>query len=138
MALYLQQQRRLYAPPKEKLGRIQGRRATSFPEWRVAVALHKIEMPFRYQVNFFGGNRTLGGQRVDFMVLTKPYATPLFVDGDYWHGSASQRERDKLKRATLVNALGGTVLKPIVLMGSELQTQEEADRRIRDIFRGRS
>jgi len=122
---------------KEEVGIIQGRRAASLPEWRVAKALWKIKVPFRYQVSFFGGRRLKGGQVVDFVVTQPPTDDLVFVDGEYWHGSASQRERDAFKRLMLQSKLAGRInWPPIVWTGGDLATQDQADRLVLNAFGG--
>jgi len=66
------------------LGPIQGKRAGSREEWRLAMALGMLRIDFAYQVGIMGGRRFAGGQVVDF-VLYIPWAQPVQVFGQYWH-----------------------------------------------------
>jgi len=63
---------------------IQGKSPDSWNEYYVALALEKLELPYIYQFEIFGGHLR-GGVILDFLVLTHPLSTPIFVNGLYWH-----------------------------------------------------
>lgn len=103
---------------------VQGK-AASAEEHRVAVALDKLHWPYEFQVGFFGGKSLRGGTVVDFLVFTIP-STPLYVDGEHWHKNA-QSEKDNLVRKLLVASSHGSLREIVVIYGSEVKTQEDAD-----------
>lgn len=119
--------------PAEVPGLINGRAPGSSYEWRVAVSLWKYKWAFEYQVSYFGGRSLRGGQVIDFLVLTVPLPTPLYVYGEYWHSSV-QSEKDKLQRALLTNYLHGQIAEPVILYGAALHSQETTDEAIYQIF----
>ncbi len=125
------------SPPrkkKEEPGLINGQEAGSLLEWRVAVALWRYRWEFSYQEQLFGGRKNAGGIVVDFLVYTKPMGTPLFVDGEYWHGSAKGRERDVFLRK-LIDSRFRHRLKPHqVLMGAQLVDQQSAYEAVFQMF----
>ena len=114
--------------PKEVMGLIQGRTPRSMEEWRVAVALMRFKVEFQYQVRIKGGSTLRGGQVLDFLLFI-PNPLPLPVFGDYWH-RAQMKNQDRFKLAVLQQIYG---VEPEILWGSELQTQEEATARIREV-----
>ena len=63
---------------------VQGKDATSY-EYNVAYALDKLELPYMFQFIFLGGKAVRGGMVVDFLVLTDPLSTPVWVNGGFWH-----------------------------------------------------
>ncbi len=111
---------------EEEIGEIQGRRAASIQEWRVAKALWALGHEFIYQYEVFGGSRVRGGQIVDFLVLTTaPMATPVQVNGEYWHeGSMGSEER--LKQILLGHALRNETNETVILWAADLGTQADA------------
>jgi len=68
----------------ETIGTIDGMTPDSKEEWWVYLALKKYEVPYQYQFQIFGGTTRRGGLVVDFVVYN-PDATPLEVNGKYWH-----------------------------------------------------
>ena len=105
---------------------IQGRQPDSIEEARVANALDKYHVDYIYQYPIMGGRRVRGGQIVDFL-LRNPFPTPLQVFGEYWH-KAELSAGATLGLVILRNYFGRD---PVVLWGSELETQEEANETIR-------
>ena len=115
---------------EEPIGLINGKGGASRPEWRVAKALWRYGWEFSYQTSLFMGRRAIGGTVVDFIVFTVPMATPIYVDGEYWHGSASKREKDKILRDRIRTHFRGQLKDYIALKGADLQTQEMANQAI--------
>ena len=101
---------------------IQGSNATDI-EWRVALALEKLKIPYMFQFQLMGGRSTRGGIVLDFLALTDPLSTPIDVRGDYWH-QPSQQVDDDLALAIMMSR--GQYAEPVVLYGGELQTEEMA------------
>lgn len=118
------------AKPQEIMGLIHGRTPDSMEEWRVGVALMRYEVDFRYQVPILGGRLFRGGQLLDFLLYI-PYALPLPVFGNYWH-RAQLRNEDKFKLAILRQIYR---VEPEIVWGDEVQTQEDANARIRKVIR---
>lgn len=117
------------AKPKESMGLIRGMTPGSMEEWRVGVALMRYKVDFRYQVPILGGRLLRGGQLLDFLLYI-PYALPLPVFGNYWH-RAQLRNEDKLKLAILWQIYR---VEPEIIWGDEVQTQEDANIRIREVI----
>lgn len=76
---------------------IQGKKATSY-EFNVSVALDEKGLEYEFQVEFYQGKRVTGGFVIDFLVMTKPEPTPVFVNGEFWH---RDKERDLLQTVAL-------------------------------------
>lgn len=112
-----------------ELRQIKGERAQSSLEAMVATSLDKFGWDYQYQVGFFGGRRTRGGFIIDFIVETLPLPTPLFVHGQYWHGSKEQ-ERDRIQMVLLTSTFGGQINQPVVLFGIDLPDQDACDQAI--------
>jgi hypothetical protein len=70
---------------------------------------------------------------IDFLVETVPLPTPLYVMGEYWHGNA-QAEKDKFMIALMSSAFHGSMNPPEILMGDDLQTQDESDKAVLELF----
>ena len=101
---------------------IQGSDATDI-EWRVALALTKLKIPYMFQYALMGGRSTRGGIVLDFLALTDPLSTPIDVRGSYWH-QPQQRVDDDLALAIMMSR--GSFAEPVVLYDGELQTIEQA------------
>ena len=101
---------------------IQGADATDI-EWRVAMALEKLKIPYMFQFELMGGRSTRGGIVLDFLALTDPLSTPIDVRGEFWHG-ARQRVDDDLALAVMMSK--GSFAEPVILYGGELQSEEQA------------
>ena len=101
---------------------IQGSDATDI-EWRVALALEKLKIPYMFQFALMGGRSTRGGIVLDFLALTDPLSTPIDIRGEYWHGP-KQRVDDDLALAIMMSR--GSYAEPVVLYGGELQSDEQA------------
>ena len=118
---------------EEVIGMIQGMVPDSVFEWRVSKSLDKFGWTYTYQEPLAGGRSLRGGQVIDFLVDTRPKQTALYVQGEYFHGSKEQ-EKDELLQAY---AFGKEKLLVEVVLTEQLQTQEESDQVIHNIF-GRS
>ncbi len=114
----------------EVVGLIQGIAPDSVEEWRVANSLTKYGWEYIYQYPINGGRNLRGGSIPDFLVMTHPKNTALYVQGEYWHGS-KQQEEDELEQAF---AFGPLQLLIEVVTGDQLKTQEESDSTILGIF----
>ena len=113
-------------------GVVQGKSASDI-ELRVAISLTKFKWEYTFQYGVLGGRQRRGGTVIDFLVQTVPLPTPLYVMGEYWHGS-KQAQKDELMMALLSSAFHGTMNEPEVLNGADLQTQEQSDEAVLKLF----
>ncbi len=103
-------------------------------EYYTAQALDRVELPYVFQVSYLGGRRLSGGMVLDFLVLTDPLPTPLWVNGDYWH-KGPQVVIDFYQRALLDMLLGGQMAQAVVLWGGDTDTPEHALASVKREFR---
>ena len=103
---------------------VQGSKATDI-EWRVSVALDRLNIPYLFQYEVGGGRTTRGGIVLDFLAITSPLSTPIDVRGEYWH-RARHKIDDDLGLALLNHYGRGQYAEPVVLYGGELQTLDQA------------
>ena len=101
---------------------IKGADATDI-EWRVALALEKLKVPYIFQYQLAGGRTRRGGIVLDFLALTDPLSTPIDVRGEYWH-QPKQRIDDDLGLALMQSR--GNFAEPVIIYGGELSTIEQA------------
>lgn len=109
------------AKQEEVIGLVQGIVPGSKNEYYVALALDKLQIDYIYQYILSGGRGVRGGQVIDFVVYI-PVATPVYVQGEYWHNEKTESE-DLLKQADAENWFKTT---PILLWGDETDTREKA------------
>lgn len=107
-------------PVEETIEPVQGIVPGSVEEWRVAWALDKLGLEFRYQVPVAGGRRLRGGQVVDFVIDRPPESIPLQVFGRYWHRSEAE---ERLMLQALKDIFKTA---PVILWDDELETKEAA------------
>lgn len=121
---------RIFAPQakREKVGYINGQVPRSREEWRVAVALWTLHVPFDYQVSFFGGVTQPGGFVVDFIAYPGGPPVPIEVIGAYWHQDTDEEE---YRRAVLEQRIGAQIR---YIPETELQTQEQANAAVRAVL----
>jgi len=110
---------------------VQGSKASNY-EWRVAIALDKLRLPYMFQFEVMGGRTKRGGLVLDFLVLTVPLSTPVWVNGEYWH-SGEQDSEDKLVQA-IINQYPDFA-EAVVLWGEQLQTEQDAYSAVKAAFR---
>jgi hypothetical protein len=101
---------------------VQGQEASDL-EWRVAVALDKLKIPYMFQFSIAGGHMRRGGVVLDFLALIPPLSVPIEVMGGYWH-TASMKAEDKLKEAIVRQQ--GTYAEMVYLFEGELATIADA------------
>ena len=102
------------------------------PEYYVAVSLDRLKLPYLFQFEVIGGRTRRGGLILDFLVLTDPLSTPVFVNGEYWH-SGEQSSEDKLLQAIIGQY--PDFAEPVVLWGEQLQTEQDAYSAVKAAFR---
>jgi hypothetical protein len=103
-------------PVLEEMTLVQGELPRSREEWRVAMALDKLGLEYRYQVPLAGGTRVRGGMVLDFLVDLPPEQIPMPVHGEYWHRGA---EEERLYLAALEHIYKR---EPVVLWAEELKS----------------
>jgi len=86
-------------------------------EARIAVAADQQGREYAYQKSYFGGRDIRGGQVLDFLFYTKPKPTPLFVQGEYWHGRDSESD---LKVAQFAHETSKFYNPPVEVPASEI------------------
>ncbi|KAA3643433.1 MAG: hypothetical protein DWQ07_23250 [Chloroflexi bacterium] len=116
-------------------GVVKGQRASDLEE-RFARALYKNKrvLGFQFQVSLLAGRNLPGEKRVDFLVNTGRIV-PVEVDGYFSHRNAVQRGRDAIKEILLNEYFQRAGYMPLLRVpGHELGSQENADRRVRELF----
>ena len=104
---------------------VQGTKASE-NEFNVALALEHLKLPYIFQYSFLGGKVQRGGFVADFLVITTPLSTPLWVHGEYWHGRGRQRTEDELQQELIKFYHPGQLADPVVLWGQETDTYSDA------------
>ena len=124
----------LRTEPEEALrGEIRGQAATDIEE-RLFYALasrygaNRVE----FQPTVLGDRNVAGEVRPDFVVTGVAMLRIYFADGEYAHKTAEAKAKDNLDDQRLFNELQGTAEYPIRIPGDDLQTQEDADRAVRE------
>ena len=96
----------------------------------VADALEKFSLEFTFQMPVGGGRSLVGGLVLDFLVMTVPRPTPVWVHGEHWH-QGSQRAKD-IKAMQTVDEYGkGEYAKGIEIWGDESENPDKAARTVR-------
>jgi len=103
---------------------IQGLMPDSKEEFWISLALDKLGYEYIYQYQVFGGN-VMGGQKIDFWVLTAPLPTPLYIQSERWHGGSRALE-SKLKIQRVASEYFGQILPPIEIWDYEIPTPDMA------------
>lgn len=73
-----------------------------------------------------------GGMVLDFLVLTKPLATPLLINGDYWHQDSGH---ERFYEAMVSNYFQQRANLLVTLWGEDCDTIEHAIGAVRREFR---
>lgn len=110
---------------------IQGKMPQSLPEYYVALALMRLKIDFEFQKGIGGGRSIRGGQVLDFLVDTKPFPTPVFVQGGYWHDRGSELE-DDMKQKTMSRYFKGQVMPNVLINAEDITTPADAYRIIKE------
>lgn len=114
-------------------GQVHGIKASDIEE-RFARSLYKKKLKFNFQVSFFAGKNMPGEVRLDFMI-DDTFIQPVQIDGEFAHKTAAQISKDRLNDARLDDHLRGTGALPTVrIPGELLQTQEDSDRQLSELW----
>lgn len=111
---------------------VQGMRATSY-EYNVAFALERIGLGYIFQYRFYGGRSVRGGIVVDFLVITRPLSTPVWVNGGYWHRGRRAAE-DEYQQTLIFFMARGELNRPVTLWDDDCRTKEAALSAVRREF----
>ncbi len=103
---------------------VQGQDASDL-EWRVAIALDKLKVPYMFQYSLGGGSTRRGGVILDFLALIPPLSVPVEVMSGYWHRASLDAE-DRLKEALVMHL--GNFSEMVYLWESDLQSIADAYR----------
>lgn len=103
----------------------QGQRAT-LPEYNVGMGLTRLKIAHDFQYPIEGGRALRGGQMLDFLAYTVPMQTPIYVQGDYWHGSKQKIEKDKWMMTRVRKALDYKCVDPVEIWEHEALTIDDA------------
>jgi hypothetical protein len=104
---------------------VHGAKATSY-EANFAWALDVLKVPFIFQYQLFGGRRLRGGLILDFLCLTVPLSTGVFVNGDFWHGGEGHQDSTLKQKALIESEMRGSIREVIVLWGQDTETKQAA------------
>lgn len=108
------------------------KKATS-NEFYVAAALDELGLEFEFQISVFGGRRISGGFVLDFLVMTRPNPTPVWVHGEHWH-TGEQSEQDAAAIAAVEQFGQGGFNPSVVIWGSESSSQQLAYNTVRRLL----
>ncbi len=87
--------------------------------YRAELALGWQEEQIRLQVAIRGGRNFRGGLVVD-QVIYRPFALPVFLNGDFWHRDGGQ---EHWERAAVFEEFK---VEPVVIWGHEAQDDDQA------------
>jgi len=103
---------------------IKGQEIGSSYEANVADALDLLGWGYSYQVALHYGRERRGGIVLDFLVYTAPLATPIFVNGRYWHGQ--RVEQDLLQQKSLHRYLHTPSREALIMWDENCLTVDDA------------
>ena len=111
-------------PPPNPRTQIRGRAVGSSYEANVADALDALGWDYWYQYPVAGGRERRGGIVLDFLIWTRPAATPVWVNGRYWH--ARRAEQDRLQQAKIKSLLRFSSTDPLIMWDEDCETYDAA------------
>lgn len=94
-------------------------------EYYVALALEKLGLEFKFQLSVAGGKSLAFGIVLDFLVMTVPLPTPVWVHGDYWH-TGTRRQKDLRQQDIVKQYMAGSILEPVEIWGHESESEAMA------------
>lgn len=108
---------------------IKNQQAGSTYEYNFSVALDFYEIPYLYQVSYWGGRSMAGGMVLDFLVFSGATPTAVWINGGYWH-KGSRKDIDFLQQAMIINLFRGRV-NVLTLYGEDTSTLDLAKNSVR-------
>jgi hypothetical protein len=125
-----------YRPPvkSKAVGQfaVRGKSASSY-EYFFSLALDKFELTYLFQVSYWGGRTMRGGIVLDFLVFTQPLATPVWINGEYWH-RAGRAQEDFLQQILLDVFSQGQLAPAKTYWGKDVEDFEAAVSTVRKDF----
>lgn len=103
---------------------VQGKKATK-NEYNVAAALEILELDYIFQLSIAGGRMFAFGIVLDFLVMTVPLPTPIWVHSEYWH-RGERRAEDIRQQQTVEDFMEGQINPSIEIWADESETVEQA------------
>ena len=105
---------------------LDGQPVGSSIEYNVGIALKRLKIGYFYQYPVLGGRGHRGGTVIDFLVMTVPLPTPLYVQGGYWHGGGEKTEEDSWLMNQVRSALGNGASDPKEIWEQDCLTIDDA------------
>ena len=100
------------------------KKATSNEKY-IADALAKLNLTFQFQMSVGGGRGRAFGVVLDFLVMTRPQPTPVWVHGEYWHQGA--KRASDIRAMEKVETFGqGNYRKGVEIWGNESDEPDKA------------
>lgn len=99
-------------------------KATSNEYW-VSQALDELKVEYIFQMSIDGGRQMAFGLVLDFLLLTDPLPTPLWVHGDHWH-TGSRKAKDIRQQQIVDDYMHGQIAPAIEIWGGESSSKEMA------------
>lgn len=116
---------------EELSGIVQGGAASDIEERTYIAFLHNNikDSDIEFQPSYIAGKNLPGEIRPDFALFLGMIQL-WFADGDYWHKTQEQKNKDEMNDQILFQKLEGRAEYPIRIPGEDLQTQDDADRTV--------
>jgi hypothetical protein len=94
-------------------------------EYYVSQALDELGIEYYFQLSIDGGRQMAFGLVLDFLLMTVPFPTPLWVHGDYWH-TGPRRAKDIRQMQIVDDYMKGQVNPGIEVWGGDSGNKEMA------------
>lgn len=107
---------------------VKGKRVTNIEGFLFLAADNTPEVEgYSVHVNFINGRWMPGGIEVDAVFYVASITFPVFVDGEYWHRTSEQIDRDVDQAQEINRILSGSNAMPVQRVpGDDLQSYEQA------------
>ncbi|MBW8034494.1 MAG: hypothetical protein FVQ79_02190 [Planctomycetes bacterium] len=116
---------------------VQNKMPDSTEEWYWALATYDNDWGtrFSFQLPIGGGTAVRGGMIIDFLYYTPMVATPVFIDGFYWHSVPALERFQRSQVPSLLGAEYGIFAKaPISISSNEIDTLEKVREKFLEII----
>lgn len=121
-------------PIDEAIGTIQGIVPDSKEEWWAALWLQRKHYSFQYQYVVNPG-AARGFYRIDFLVLTRPLATMVELNGGHWHDGELGQD-DRLRQIIIEDAMRDIARIPEqIIWADDMLNREALEAALERIFR---